>query len=475
MKFGANGSVDVVGGPSAVHTPTRRLLVTTLLALATAAALAMPSSASTMPTSTRSLVAHVDLESLFPTPSTPSERLGAAGSLAELLDALSESTGVLYFPASAAIAAALKERREFNLSSSGVAAANAYTFVESQLVAHGFSLVCNGDVTPTTAYVHRSHFSSPSSPLLLGSTRDDVERMRAHPALQFTTTIEPRHLEVRTLPSQLSPLLGAPLAGARGIGIAPVGFSRAVAMTGGGADLAAAVELVRKLDAEKGAAARAAAKPAGESVLESAFPTPKDALLVPAGSNSLTELLAALSRASGATYTFDAGSKDDFESARVSLRQSITLHPEQAYVWIESQLLAQGFCLVCDLSSRPAAAQVRKLNQSAAEESNCLTVGVGELDFIRRHPALGFATTLRLEHLDARVLPSLLRVLAPSDPRVGTLESGADAQRATLRGHGQFVAQTVDLLRRLDADAGRTVSGPTPDDRKSADRDASKR
>jgi hypothetical protein len=414
-----------------------------------------------------------DLDLRFPAPAAPMPCSSPESSLADLLATLSESTGVLYTVADARVASALQEARASSVPTSPIAAADVYTFVESQLVAHDFYLMCDRAVTPTTVSVRHRRLSSPTTQALLQVASDELGFVRRHPALLFATTIHVEHLELRTLSPKLHSLLDED--GAASVGIVPIGFSRTVALIGEGRLVAKAVDLLRKLDAESGASMRSSDNAPAPSVLELAFPAPSGALHVPAGASSLAELLASLSRATGVTYTVAASEKKAFEAAQLSLRQSITLQPAEAYAWIESQLLEHGFGLTCDANSRPATAQVRSAKSSAAADADCLSVGVGDLDFVRRHPALGFTTTLKVENLDARVLPPTLRGLLPFEPREGALTPGSDLHFIALRGHGRFVAQTAVLVQRFDVEAARTVTGPTPDDRVLELREPSKR
>ncbi len=403
-----------------------------------------------------------DLDLRFPTPAAPLPCPAAESSLADLLAALSESTGVLYSVADAKVAAALQEARAQSVSTSSIAAADAYAFVESQLVAHDFYLMCNCDVTPTTVSVRHRRLSSPTTQALLQVARDELGFLRRHPALLVATTIQVEHLELRSVSPKLHSLMDPD--GYSSVGIAPLGLSRTVALSGEGGLVARAIDLLRKLDAESGASKRSAESAPPPSVFELAFPPPSGSLHVPAGASSLAELLASLSRATGVTYTVAASEKEAFEAAQLSLRQSIALQPADAHAWIESQLLEHGFGLTCDMESRPATVQVRSAKSSAASDADCLSVGAGDLDFVRRHPALGFTMTLKVESLDARILPGTLRGLLPSEPREGALEQGTEARYIALRGHGRFVSQTAGLLRRFDAEAARSVAGPGSED-----------
>lgn len=436
--------------------------MSTLVALVPAALLALATVGLAEEASAQHPSPRGDLERLFPTPAAPLTCSASESSLADLLEALSEATGVIYVAGDARVAAALREPRALGIPAGQIAAADAYAVVESQLAAHEFFLTCDRDVTPTTVGVHHPRLSSPGAPVLLEAACDELGFLRRHPALQFAATLELEHLESRTLPSRLRPLLARELAG---LGIMPLGFSRTVALSGGGGIVAEALDSLRRLDDEAGASKRSSQSAAVPSALELAFPAPSGSLVVPANVSSLTDLLSSLSQATGVSYTIDASVKAAFDAARVSLQRSITLAPAEAYAWIESQLLAHGFALSCDASSRPASAQVRSVRSSAATDTDCLAIGVGDLDFVRRHPALGFVTTLKLDHLDARTLPSTLRPLLPHDPREGALTASNDLHSIALRGHGRFVAQTVDLLRRFDAEAGRTVGGPGPEGR----------
>jgi len=148
--------------------------------------------------------------------------------------------------------------------------------------------------------------------------------------------------------------------------------------------------------AEAGASKRSSTSAAAPSVLELAFPAPSGSLLVPAGLSSPADLVSTLSQATGATYAIDASVKEAFDAAQVSLRKSITLQSAQAYPWSESQLLAQGFGISCDANMRPATVQIRSSKSSASNEADCLWVDAGDLDFVRRHLAMGFTTTLKL-------------------------------------------------------------------------------
>lgn len=447
--------------------------MTTLLNLAAAALLALATSGPAAAAAPQQPAPRGDLDLLFPTPAAPLICSAPDSSLADLLDALSEATGVLYVAGDARVEAALREPRALGIPAGQIAAADAYAVVESQLAAHEFFLTCDRDVTPTTVGVHHSRLSSPGAPLLLEAARDELSFLRRHPALLFATTVEVQHLEVRTLSRQLHPLLSKDTLAS--VGVMPVGFSRTVALTGDGRSVAGVVELVRRLDAEAAADERASAGAAAPSVLELAFPQPSGSLHVPADTSSLADLLASLSQATGVTYAVDASAKSAFDAAQVSLPRSVSLQPSQAYAWIESQLLAHGFALSCDASSRPATAHVRSARTSAASDADCLSIGLGDLDFVRRHPALGFTTTLKLEHMDARTLPSTLRPLLPHDPRDGALTASSEMHSLSLRGHGRFVAQTVGLLRRFDAEAGRSVAGPGPQGLAPQAKEASKR
>lgn len=437
----------------------------TFRTLTLAAALALgvcgAASASSAPPPTVSSNSQGDIEALFPLPATPLQCAPSESSLADLLEALSESTGVLYLAADPRVAAALREPRALSLATNPIAAVDAYFEVESQLAAHEFFLTCNRDVTPVTVGVHLRRFSAPSAPAHLEVRRDELHFIRRHPALLFATSIEVEHLELRTLPTRLGPLLAQ--SHLSRVAIAPIGFSRTVALLGEGRFVAEAVDVLRRLDAESAASARGSLAEAPPSVLDLAFPAPTGALHVPAGASSLADLMTSLSSATGVAHTVDANSKAAFEAAQLSMPKSITLQPAEAYAWIESQLLERGLGLSCDMESRPATVQVRGVTAFSADDAACLAVGLGDLAFVRRHPALRFTTTLKLENVDARVAPSTLRPVLPSDPREGALTPLADAQSITLRGHGRFVAQTVDLLRRCDAEAARSVTGPGPD------------
>ncbi len=437
--------------------------MTTLLNLAAAALLALATSGPAAAAAAQQPAPRVDLDLLFPTPAAPLICSAPDSSLADLLDALSEATGVPYLVADPKVAAALREPRALMPSTSEIAAADAYFEVESQLARRHFFLTCNPHVTPLTVGVHHHQLSSRSAPLLMKATRDDLNSLRRHPAMQFVITLQLEHLDPGTLVSRLKPLL--PRTG-QGLGIMPIGFSRTVALTSGGVELAAAVDLLRKLDAEAGASKRSIASGSVPSVLELAFPAPNGSLFVPAGVSPLADLVSSLSQATGVTYVIDASVKEAFDVAQVSLRESITLQSAEAYPWIESQMLEHGFGLSCDASSRPATARVRSDTSSAATAEDCLAVGLGDFDFVRRHPALGFTINLKFENVDARVFPLTLRALLPANPRTGDLTTSSDMSSISLRGHGRFVAQTADLMRHFDTEAGRSVTAPGPDGRR---------
>jgi hypothetical protein len=139
-------------------------------------------------------------------------------------------------------------------------------------------------------------------------------------------------------------------------------------------------------------------------------------------------------------------------ASAVRLSTPASIEPGHVYPWVETLLVQHGFMLGSPTNAEPPIVAVMSHGPGGAGARPALAIDAKDLEFCRSHPAVLVSTTLQLPHVDVRTLANSLRGIAGDAQFSGILPVG-NTNSLFLTGTGAWLADTADLLRRVDAAA----------------------
>ncbi len=141
------------------------------------------------------------------------------------------------------------------------------------------------------------------------------------------------------------------------------------------------------------------------------------------------------------------------------LDRPVVVPRAQVQGFFEALLRSSGCALTIDHAAEPRLIGVHSLYQSSSRNtlrSRAMSVEQGDLDLLRRHPAMLFSTQVHVPHLDARQLTNSIRTLIVDANTQQVLPLGSESAVHVL-GFGPMVADMVQGFEQLDAFAAASI------------------
>lgn len=168
----------------------------------------------------------------------------ASGSLEQLLQRVSQSTGLVFSYDQNARDRLRATKLQLSTAVS-IEPAHVYPWVETLLVQHGAVLSSPTSAQPPVVQIFGLSPPIGGSPPSLMIEPTDMAFCREHPAVMVSVTLELPHIDVRTLGNSLRGITTNPSGGQ---GILPVGNSNSIVLMGTGSNVAHLVDLLQRVD-----------------------------------------------------------------------------------------------------------------------------------------------------------------------------------------------------------------------------------